>query len=154
MPRGSREPGGRAAPAGPCLHKQLSCTTCLARAGELGWKNLLPVAVGERAWHGALCPPAAASQLLSCLLGDSQRFPNPIFVWTGCLQHLPSPRRGEDLCLTCLNKEDIKPQRIGFSSREQCQLLSEQSWTLDVLRGSGRCPGADQTFLISRPPPN
>lgn len=27
------------------LHKQFSCTTGLARSGELGWKVLLPMAV-------------------------------------------------------------------------------------------------------------
>lgn len=76
VPRGSREPAGSATPAGPRLHKQLSRTTCLARAGELGWKNLLPMAVRERA--GTSSPPAAASkpQHLSCLLGEGQGFPN------------------------------------------------------------------------------
>lgn len=50
-------PGRRCLPRAPgapwlSLHKQLSCTTCLARPGELGWKNLLPLAVGEKglAW--------------------------------------------------------------------------------------------------------
>lgn len=56
VPRGSgeqcRSPQTR-------LHKQLSCTTGLARNGELGWKILLPMAVWERT--GTSCPPAEAA---------------------------------------------------------------------------------------------
>lgn len=99
-----------------------ACTN--SSAARLVWQGLenwagktsSPWLLGKRAWHGSWCPPAAVSQLLCCLLGESQRFPNLIYFLCGpgCLQHLPSPRRGEEFCLTCLNEEDTKPRRIGF----------------------------------------
>lgn len=87
------------------------------------WRNLLPVA-GKVQRVVSSCSSKRAPSAFCCLLGEGQGFPSlpsSALCEDQSFQHLPSPRRREDLDLTCLNEEELcrASDRAEFSSYKQ-----------------------------------